>query len=320
MRKLNEYIAYISCDTSFLIPLEGKYHILKYTLEPCEIWEGNQHRGVSSFTLSFQFKGLPEKRFSESREWENRRKNRDSAIEEAKLFIAWLSVATIRPIDLSHQRFGGAQTFGPSSHKLLDEVNRDTIVKVHHIKKNAADGKYERVERPIYESIIRPSPSLRIPHDFPELSRKLYSLSDHYREMFFDSCLSYQFALINMYTIPSLGLVALVNVVESLMRDEYSSGYCDDAQKQCNLKRDAMKKFRRYFEDNLQFPLPREMRKFINDVYGSRSNFVHEALMGSGPYRGPMYSSFDRGRELKDQLELFKGLVNACMINWLERI
>ena len=293
---------------------------MKYTLEPNEIWEGNQHRGVSSFTLSFPIKGLPEKNISEYQRRKNWRKNRDSAIEEAKLFIAWLSVATMRPIDLSHQRFGGVQSFGPCSTEPLDDFNREKMVKVHHIKKDAVDEKFVRVKRPIYESIIRPSWSLRIPHDFPELSRKLYSLSDHYQEMFFDSCFSYQFALINMYTIPSLGLVALVNVVESLMRDEYSSGYCGDAQKKCNLKADVMNKFRRFFEENLQFPLPSEKRKFINEIYGSRSNFVHEALMGSGPYRGPRYASHDRGRELIDQLSLFKGLVNACMINWLERI
>lgn len=236
------------------------------------------------------------------------------------MFIAWLSVATIRPIDLSHQRFGGNRSFGPYSIEPFDELDREKMVKIHQIKKDAVDGKFVRVDRPIYESIIRPLRSIRIPHDFPELSRKLYSLPNKYQERFFDSCLSYQFALINMYTIPSMSLVALVNVVESLMRDEYSSGYCDDAQRSCNLKRDVMKKFRRFFEDNLQYPLPSEKRKFFNDVYGSRSNFVHEALMGSGPSRGPIFSSLDRGKELKEQLSLFKGLVNACMINWLERI
>ena len=127
LRKLNENIAYISCDTSSRIPLEGKYHILKYTLEPCEFRERDQYRPVSSFTLSFPFKGLPEKSSSKSQRSENRRKNRDSAIEEAKLFIAWLSVATLRPIDLSHQRFGGIQSFGPCSTEPLDELDMEKM-------------------------------------------------------------------------------------------------------------------------------------------------------------------------------------------------
>lgn len=114
--------------------------------------------------------------------------------------------------------------------------------------------------------------------------------------------------------------MALVNVVESLMRHEGSSGYCEDAERQCNLKRDVMKKFRRFFEDNLQYPLPIEINKFLNTLYGSRSNIVHKALIGSGSFRGPMYLSLDRGIELKDQLSVFKGLENACMINWLIRI
>ena len=150
-------------------------------------------------------------------------RNHESAIEEAKLFIAWLSVVTRSPLDLSHHGFGGVQTFGPSSHEPLDNVDRDTMIKVQHIKNDAIEGTYETVKRPTYESSIRSTKSLRIPHDFPELSRKLYSLSDPYQEMFFDSCLSYQFALLNSYKVPSVSLVALVNVVESLMRYEDSS-------------------------------------------------------------------------------------------------
>lgn len=161
---------------------------------------------------------------------------------------------------------------------------------------------------------------LRIPHDFPDLSMKLYSLPDEQREIFFDSCLSYQFAMINSGTLPSVSLVALVNVVESFMRHRYSSGYCEDAQRRCNLKRDIRKKFRTFFEENLIYPLPDDSRRFLQDVYSNRSNFVHQALLGSGPLRGPSYMSLGKDRELTSQLTLFEILVNACMINWLIKL
>jgi len=300
-----EYFAYISCDTGLFYPLEGKYSILKYTLEPCKNWERNQHRGVSNFTIGFPFNGLPEKDPTNSEEDQNYFKNHQTAIDEALLFVAWLSVATRKSLRLSHVDFGDVQNFGPSSHEPIEEINRDLMVKAHRIIENAVEGTYEKVERPMYESYIDSEHSLRIPHDFPSLSKKLFSLPSEKREMFFDSCLSYQFALLNMGTIPSVSLVALVNVVESLMREE---------------KKSVMKKFRKFFEDNLQDPLPIEKRKFLDAVYSSRSNFVHKALLGSGPFRGPIYMGIGRGRELKDQLSEFKALVNACMINWLIRL
>ena len=315
-----EYMAYISCDTGFFNQLEGKYSILKYSLEPCKIWERNQHRGVSNFVLSFPFNGLPEKGLSESDSVHNSFRNLHTATDEAKLFIAWLSVATRRPLDISHAGFGDVQHFGPSSHEPIDEINRDSIVRSHRIKEDAIEGTYEEVERPIYESYIDSTHSLKIPHDFASLSKKLYSLPDEQKETFFDSCLSYQFALIKSGILPSVSLVALVNVVESFMRNRFSSGYCYDAERRCSLKTDVRKKFRTFFEENLQNPLPDIRRRFLRDVYDNRSNFVHRALLGSGPFRGPMYMSLDLGRELKDQLSSFKALVNACMINWLIRI
>ncbi|EMR74294.1 hypothetical protein MCGE09_00375 [Thaumarchaeota archaeon SCGC AB-539-E09] len=316
---MTEYLAYISCDTGFFNDLKGKYSILKFTLEPCEIWERNQHRGVANFTINFPFEGLPEKGLSKPKSVENNFRNQQIAIEEAKLFIAWLSVATRKPLDLSHVGFGETQHFGPSSHEPIDEDKRDLMVKIHRIKEGMGEGDYEKVVRPIYESYVDSTSSLKIPHDFPDLTRKLFSLPDNYQEMFLDSCLSYQYALINEGTLPSISLIALVNSVESFMRDEFSSGYCEELGKSCPHKGDVMKKFRKFFEDNLQYPLPSEKRKFINDVYGSRSNFVHNALLGSGPFRGPMYMSLGRGRELQNQVSEFKGLVNACMINWLMR-
>lgn len=293
---------------------------MKYNLEPCEIWERNQHRGVSNFALSFVIDGLPEKRLEETEKVNNSFLNQQMAVEEAKLFIAWLSTATRRPLDLSHIRFGGFQGFGPCSCDLIEELDRERTKKIFHLKDNVTDGTYEKIKRPNYGSTVDDIHSLKIPDDFPRLSRKLYALPEEYQEKFFDSCLSYQFAKINSGTIPSISLVALVNAVESLMRDQYSSGYCEDAGKLCPQKRDVMKKFRAFFEDNLQYPLPDEKRRFLNEVYRNRSNIVHKALMGSGSFRGPIYLGLFREREFANQISEFETLVNVGMIKWLMQI
>ena len=244
---MEEYLAFISCDTAFFTPLGGKYTIMNYTLEPSEVTKRSQHRGVANFTISFPFKGLPERGLTDPKRTENMFRNMEKSVEEAKLFIAWLSVASNSPLDLSHYGFGGSQGFGPSSHEPIDEFDRDLMIKVHHIKKDVEEGIYQKVKRPIYESFINDMKGLRIPHDFPSLTQKLFALSEEHKEMFFDSCLSYQFALNNMGTIPSVSLVAFVNVVESLMRDEVSSGYCERFNVSCPNKRDVMKKISHFF-------------------------------------------------------------------------
>lgn len=314
------YIAYISCDAGFFSQLDGKYSILKYTLEPCKITERNQHRGTSNFTISFEFDGLPEKGLPDNEGVRNNFINNQIAIEEAKIFIAWFSTAIRRPLDLSHVSFGGFQGFGPSGHDLIEEFDRERVKRIYHLKEDIKEGIYQKVNRPDYESVIKDGVhNIIIPEDFSKLSKKLYSLPKEYQEKFFDSCLSYQFALINWGRLPSISLVALVNTVESIMRDRYSSGYCEVTGKLCPYKRDIMKKFRTFFEENLLYPLPDEKRRFLNEVYSNRSNFVHISLLGYGPYRGPNIG-IGRDRELNDQLSEFETIVNVGMINWLIRL
>lgn len=315
-----QYIAFVTCDIGAYEPLEGMYTILKYTLEPCDIRVRSQYRGVSNFVIRFTFEGLPEKGLSESESVHNSFLNQQMAVQEAQLFIAWLSTATRSPLDLSHYGFGNARGFGPTSTELVDEFNRDRVVNIHHIKKDVPMGVCDQIHRPNYENVSYSSSSLNIPDDFEKLSKKLYALPKNYQKTFFDSCLSYQFALINQNIIPSVSLVALVNVVESLMRDNYSSGYCEETGKLCPSKGDVMKKFRTFFEENLQFPLPDDKRQFLNVVYRNRSNFVHKALMGSGSDRGPIYFGIGRDRALDAQISEFETLVNVGMINWLMRI
>lgn len=314
-----QYLAYVSCDTGFFSPLGGKYSILKYTLEPCETRERSRYRGVSNFVVSFPFEGLPEKGLPETEQVHNSFLNQQATVEEAQLFIAWLSTATRKPLDLTHYGFGDIRGFGPSSAELIDELDQDRIEKIYRIKDSQL-GTYHKIKRPNYDSIIDSGLPLRIPDDFEKLSKKLYSLPKEYQEKFFDSCLSYQFAEINSGTIPSLSLVALVNVVESFIRDDYSSGYCEETGRLCPSKGDVMKKFRSFFEENLEFPLPEDKRRFLNEVYRNRSNFVHRALMGSGSNRGPIYFGLGRGRELANLISEFETLVNVGMINWLIRL
>jgi len=44
-------------------------------------------------------------------------RNMEKSVEEAKIFIAWLSVASNGPLVLSHCGFGESQGFGPCSHE-----------------------------------------------------------------------------------------------------------------------------------------------------------------------------------------------------------
>ena len=101
--------------------------------------------------------------------------------------------------------------------------------------------------------------------------------------------------------------------------DEVSSQYCEDAGRRCNNRKDIMKKFRRFFEEQLEFPLPLTKRKFLNSIYSDRSSFVHRYLMGDEKLRVlmPHIKETVMLQNSLDQLEL---LTNVSLINWLERI
>lgn len=317
---MTRYIEHISVDTSFFEQLEGRYTILKYTLAPCEFTEKNSLTGIANFVLSFEFEGLPEKGLSRRDRGKNSLINSWAVIDEAKTFIAWLSTSTRAFIDLSNTSFAYSQKVGPWIHVEIDEFDPNQISNIFKLKTDLDEGIYTEIERPDLSSRRREIAPLKIPSDFPKLTEKLYSLRENLREQFFDACLSHQFAFQNLMRVPSVSLVALVNSVEAMMRYEETSGYCDDAGRKCSLKGDVMKKFRKFFEQNLQFPLPPEHRRFLNRIYGDRSNFVHQALLGGGPFRGPIYLGMGRDREIREQIEKFEILVNAGLISWLERI
>ena len=305
---MTRYIEHISVDTSFFEPLKGRYTILKYKLAPCKITKKNSLTGIANFVLSFEFEGLPEKGLSGRDRGKNSLINSWAVIDEAKIFIAWLSTSTRAFIDLSNTGFAYSQSVGPWSHVEIDEFDQNQISNMFKLKTDLDEGIYTEIERPDLSSRRHEIAPLQIPSDVPKLTEKLYSLPENLREQFFDACLSYQFAFQNLVRVPSVSLVALVNSVEVMIRHEKP------------LKGDAMKKFRKFFKQNLQFLLPPEHRQFLNRIYGDRSNFVHQALLGSGPFRGPIYLGMGRDREIREQIEKFEILVNAGLISWLQGI
>jgi len=112
-----------------------------------------------------------------------------------------------------------------------------------------------------------------------------------------------------------------VSAVESMMADEYTSGFCKDAERQCPLKKDVMKKFRAFFERNLQYPLPEELKNFLGIVYSRRSDFVHKALLGEAEVRGIKFGLMsEKTRQIDEEKRDLEKLVNAALIEWLKRI
>ena len=153
--------------------------------------------------------------------------------------------------------------------------------------------------------------------------KKLFSLEVETREKFLNACFSYQFALEMWAQYPTISVLALVSAVESMMVDEFTSRFCEDAKKRCSLKFDVMKKFRAFFERNLSYPLPKELKRFLNDVYSKRrSTYVHKALLGEGSLRGPHFgfSLLEAEKKFDSEKRDLEQLVNVALIEWLHRI
>lgn len=274
-------------DTNFFGRLDGVYHIGEYTLIPCVIRPTNQQRGCSNFVLQFHFNGLDEKDIQdESEKTRNFFTNLETGTQIARTFISWLVTCTRSWARLSCESNGVSMRQGPSHHALLEDYNERKLDTIFHIDRSAKAGEFISVERPNLGDIRNVSATLKLPSDFSALTQKLFSLSEREKNKFLNACFAYQFALENWIAHPTVSIVALVSSVESMMADEYSSGFCDVAQKKCSLKKDITKKFRKFFENNLQYPLPKELRSFLNNVYSKRSGYVHKSLLGEQEIRG----------------------------------
>lgn len=310
------HLAYYSCETGFWNKLEGYYEISTYSLIPCKFKKENQITGTSQFVLTFPFSGVTSD--DESKDFFV---NLAISVEEAKLFIAWMTTITRQLIDLSYTNLGVGQSFGPAITRLCTEpLSLQELETIFHTEPDLSNGKYIDITRPNYNDRFITMELFQIPSDFERYTKKAYALPELEKQKFFDSCFSYQFALQNIGRLPSVSLVSLVNCVEIMMRDEKTSGYCEDAEMYCPLKSDVMKKFRKFFEENLEYPLPSEQKKFLNQIYGKRSSFVHRALLGIGSMRGPLYMRLGKDDEVIAQVRKLETLVNVGLITWLEKI
>jgi len=307
---MEQYQAVISCTTGFFQGLNGKYVIDKYHLLPSQLTPANQDAHTRSFALQFNFN------YHESDESTiTHLEVMNIAIKKAKYFIAWLSTATKTFIELTSETRYQGQSFGPIVYYPLKSPPKTEQYDTFHLTPNPPEGNFVQ-EDMLY--LVSSRRGLKIPDTIHDMTKKLYSLPHDLNEMFFDACFAYQFSLENRRRMPYLSLVALVNCIEGMMRNMKTSGYCKDAGRKCNLKYDVMKKFRRFFEENLENPLPDDQRKFLNNVYGNRSKLVHVSLLGYNQYRGPLYMSGIT--DFTHDISLFDQLVHKGLMNWLKRI
>jgi len=321
---MQKFHAVFSVDTMFFSRLAGIYRVEDYTLRPCHLTKKNQLIGCSNFVLEFEFGGLDEKGIVDSSEKARRGfVNDNKSAQIAKEFVAWLVLATRRWARLSSQSSGPSMKFGPFGHYPVEDFGENILETTFHVDKKAKKGEFLEVQRPSFslDGFGGLGMIFKLSSDFPHLTRKVYSLRRKEREKFLNACFSYQFALENWTPYPTVSILSLVSAIESMMTDEYTSGFCEDAKRQCLLKRDVMKKFRLFFERNLQYPLPREYEMFLNSVYHKRSAYVHKALLGEGEARGIQFGFLpEKVLKIRTELHKLENLVNAALMDWLKRI
>jgi len=309
---MEQYRAIVSCTTGFFQGLNGKYVLDKFHLLPSELTPVNQDTHTRNFALQFDFTDQPSEESTIAR-----LDVMNTAINEAKYFIAWLSTATKTFVELTSESRYQGESFGPIRHYPISSPPEPEQYNAFHLTPDPPEGNY--VPESMLKYVGSSTSGLRVPDTIHGLTKKLYSLPSDLREMFFDACFAYQFSLENRRRLPYVSLIALVSCIEGMMRDMKTSGYCADAGRRCNLKFDVTIKFRRFFEENLENPLPEDQKKFLNGIYSNRSSFVHESLLGYNQYRGPLYLS--RGiTEFKNDISLFDQLVHNGLMNWLKRI
>ena len=315
------YRAAYRVDTALFEPLDGKYEFeiqgFEHKLIPCEITAENSRLGTSNFVLDFEFDHdqIPKDERYHLKLFHH---SQTPAVE----FIAWLSCLSRQWLMLSHQKMGfSGGGAGPTYTESLDSFDESNMESIFNVKKKSRKGQLKKVERPNLSFIApRDIENYKLPNDFLDLTNKLFSLDDEMRNKFLNACLCYQHALDNLFFAPTLSLVLLVSCVESMVWNEVTSQYCKDARRKCAIKKDVMKKFRLFFETQLQFPLPPDKKEFLDSIYGDRSNYVHRYLMGDEKLRLLMPSIPTDKLELKNSLYQLESLVNASLIRWLERL
>jgi hypothetical protein len=314
------YRAIFSVDILTLDRIGGNYDVEGYEIRPCLM---SEHPGLcSNLLLLFPFEGVDESGKSESKRIEALFQNRAAASRKAKIFIAWLVCATRKWARLSSQTVGPGVSGGPSTH-LREEDYGDPLLDSWKIDRDAIEGEFTVVRRPCFAGFFRKAGEpFKIPSDFPSLTRKLFSLQEKLKAKFLNACFSYQFALENWSAYPTVSVLALVSSIESMMWEEISSQYCEHLRRRCVHKKDIMKKFRSFFERTIANPLPRDLKKFLDNTYSMRSDYVHRALLEGYGIRGAYESEALLNGKLEPIRELrnLERLVNAALIQWLIKI
>ncbi len=320
---MKKFRAVLSVDTSFTTPLDGVYSIGKYALLPCQHTEKNRFSKCSNFIIQFDFDALENKDIGKKDlvSFLNLKKG----TYEAQVFIAWLVCASRHWARLSTNAIGPSTKFEPTFIGSVNTFDESILDRMFHINKKSRKGTFVKIPRRNF--VDQPTETLwhfwefKLPLDFPDLTTKLFSLESNAREKFLNACFSYQLALELWTSHPTLSIVALVSAVESIMVDEPISQFCNYAKRKCDLKKGVMKKFRRFFEHNLFYPLPKDLKTFLEDVYSGRCTYVHKALLGEARLRGPHFgiSLFDDERKLDNEKRHLEQLVNAALIEWLQK-
>lgn len=310
-----EYVAIqpLQCDFGAYEGLDGYYQVEEYRIIPCEKVIRSEEKPFQTILLVFPFEGL------EGVDAQTHFQNRAIMAGKAKKFVAWLVVATGVAMRLYHIGFGGA-SFGKGTFIPRKEFVEEKILKEFQADITAKEGKYEEIFRPdLSAKGVSPGTTLKLPLDFPRLTRKLFSLPVKMQRQYIDACLSFQFGLENWGAYPTVTLVAFVSAVESIMAEEFTSGYCEDAKKICQFKKDITKKFRAFFERTLIKPLPEDLRNFLNETYSKRSTFTHKALLGEIGLCGT-YGEYSKTSKLYSELRFLFRLIRAGLIQWLTEI
>ncbi len=310
-----DYIAIqpIQCDFGAYDGLDGYYQIQEYKIIPCKKVIISEEKPFQTVLLVFPFNG------AKTDDAQAFFRNAAIMAKKAKEFVAWLVVMTGIPMRLFHVGFGqtsfGKFTFVPAK----DHLEEKELTKFQ-ADLSARAGRYKKVSRPdLSEKGVPPGTKVKLPLDMPRLTQKLFSLPQRIQKQYINACLSFQFGLENWNAYPTVTLIAFVSAVESIMAEEFTSGYCEDAKKRCPLKRDVIKRFRAFFERTLIKPLPNDLRKFLNDIYSKRSKFTHKALLGEIGLCG-VYADYSKIQKLYSELRFLDRLVRAGLIQWLIEI
>ena len=298
-------------ETSLFNFLEGFYQIRGYALRPCLITKSNQERDRANFVLDF----LSED--DSVREGWGMLEATHDATKKAITFLSFLVLTTRRWAQLVSSYTENSIRYGPVVFYRPSRFGNNEL-SCFNIDEKAKAGGFFKIQRPDLSRAIIDCQGHSLPSDMVELADKFFSLKVAERDKFINACLSFQFALENWISYPTVSIVALVSAVESMMHDVKIENICEVTRKKCPKIHGVMKKFRMFFKQNLSSYY---RKKFLNNLYSERrSKYLHESLLGKGEIRGirVLFSGKKEEKKLNEEKEILEKLVNAGLVKWLK--